>query len=82
MRGSGASIRSMSPKNARATAFVSGLTIRSSVNFTSALVTGSPLWNFAARSRNEICLPSGEIVQLSARSGWTRRSGPSRVRVL
>ena len=82
MRGSGASTRSMSPNQARATAFVSGLTIRSSVNFTSALVTGSPLWNFAGRSRNEICLPSGEMVQLSARSGWTRTSGPSRVRVL
>ncbi len=72
----------MSPNHARATAFVSAFTMRSSVNFTSALVTGSPLWNLAGRSRNEICFPSGEIVQLSARSGWTRRSGPSRVRVL
>ena len=50
----------MSPKQARATALVSGLTIRSRVNLTSALVRGSPLWNLAGRSRKDLLAVGGD----------------------
>ena len=67
-------------KKERETAAVSGFRIRSKVNFTSALVTGSPLWNFAlGRSLKDSVLPSPDTVQDSARSGTTPRSGPSAV---
>ena len=49
------------------------LSCRSKLNFTSSAVSSpKPLWNWTPRrSRNVHRVPSGEIVQLSARSGST-----------
>src|SRR5438132_11957038 len=69
--GSGAVIVSTSVKNDRATAAVFASRIRSNVYFTSALVSGSPLWNFTpVRSFTVTILPSDDVVGTdSARSG-------------
>ena len=80
--GSGAVIVSTSAKNERATAAVFVSMIRSKVYFTSALVNGSPLWNFApVRSFTVTVLPSADVVGTdSARSGCTPRFSSSRMR--
>ena len=69
--GSGAVIVSTSLKNERATADVFGSMIRSKVYFTSALVSGSPFWNFTPeRIFTVTVLPSADVVgRDSARSG-------------
>ena len=69
--GSGAVIVSTSEKNERATAAVFVSMMRSNVYFTSALVSGSPLWNFTPeRIFTVTVLPSADVVGTdSARSG-------------
>jgi len=78
---SGAVIVSTSAKNDRATAAVFGSMIRSNVYFTSALVSGSPLWNFTPeRILAVTVLPSDDVVTDSARSVCTPRFSSSRIR--
>ena len=79
---SGALMVLTSVKNERATAAVFESMIRSKVYFTSALVSGSPLWNFTPfRILTVTCLPSDETVGMdSARSGCTPRFSSSRMR--
>src|ERR687885_2160142 len=78
VRSSGVSTWSISVNRLLATD-PSTLRIRSKVNFTSAEVSGSPLWNLAWRSLKLYVLPSCEIVHDSARSGCTLRSAVSDV---
>ena len=79
---SDAVIVSTSPKNDRATAAFAGRMIRSKVYFTSALVSGSPLWNLTPeRILTVTVFPSDEVVGIdSASSGCTARFSSRRIR--
>ena len=79
---SGAVIVSTSLKNERATAAFLGSRIRSKVYLTSALVNGSPLWNFTpVRSSTVTLFPSGDVLGMeAARSGCTPRFSSRRIR--
>src|SRR5207247_10369067 len=81
---SGAVIVLTSVKNDLATAAVLGSMIRSKVYFTSALVSGSPLWNFTPlRSLTVTCLPSDDADGVdSGRSGCAPRFSARRVKEL
>ena len=46
-------------------------------HFTAAASNGVPSWNFTpCRSVNTMRLPSADVSQLSASSGWIEKSGP------